>query len=404
MFSSNIEVPDLKLRSTYGEHVELPDEKIVRAIFAQSYQENRKNNVAKKIEENKEGLFEDEKFTIDSKENSRLSVLFDFERMKTKAYSSSPQELTTFVQLNIEFSYLACVFYFLCRREPRQQLMRQILETKETNLYGAYSLNFFCNGERHSIIVDDKMPTQSDSFVYLRIVNGVELWPLILEKGWCKQVGSYERAKGLSPEDAFEEITGIPAYSYEFRANNRSQIKTLLTADPEHNWVALIARNGLEDLKNRQVFHLVNIDRNDRYTIISPYSSFTFDNYRQEKRGEVIISEEDIFTHFEYAAIGFFRPKYANTSLSIECKSHEEVLIELHVKSREDVSIRFNQFYEGYLKEEQREHYDYSPVLIELYQINQNAGIRGDYTLVETCQGCQRSTYGARTVRTFSLI
>lgn len=48
------------------------------------------------------------------------------------------------------------------------------------------------------------MPTHNDNFLYLRIVKGIELWPLILEKAWCKQIGSYERAKGLSPEDAFE--------------------------------------------------------------------------------------------------------------------------------------------------------------------------------------------------------
>ncbi len=82
--------------------------------------------------------------------------------------------------------------------------MKQIIETQETNSYGAYSLNFFCNGEKHSVIIDDKMPTNSDSFVYLRILKGYELWPLILEKAWCKQIGSYEKAKGLSPEDAFE--------------------------------------------------------------------------------------------------------------------------------------------------------------------------------------------------------
>lgn len=37
----------------------------------------------------------------------------------------------------------------------------------------------------------------------------------ILEKAWVKLIGSYEKAKGLSPEDAIEEILGIPAYSYD---------------------------------------------------------------------------------------------------------------------------------------------------------------------------------------------
>lgn len=109
------------------------------------------------------------------------------------------------------------------------------------------------------MLIDDRMPTQADAFIYTRIVKGVELWPLIIEKGWCKQIGSYERAKGLSPEDAFEEITGIPAYSYEFKANNRSLVKRLLLTDPRNYWITFVARNGLDDLKNRQVFYLENI-------------------------------------------------------------------------------------------------------------------------------------------------
>lgn len=105
------------------------------------------------------------------------------------------------------------------------------------------------------------MPTHNDNFLYLRVVKGIELWPLLLEKAWCKMIGSYERARGLSPEDAFEEITGIPAYTYTIRANNRQIIKSiLLLAMKNGYWVTLIARNGLTDIQNRQVFHLESID------------------------------------------------------------------------------------------------------------------------------------------------
>lgn len=194
---------------------------------------------------------------MDSKECSRLSVLFNFDTLKPKIYSLQIEsDITSFIQLNIEFCYLTCVYYFFCKTKIKQAVMPQIIETKYTNTYGAYSMNFFSNGEKHNVLIDDRMPTHADSFIYLRIVKGIELWPLIIEKGWCKQIGSYERAKGLSPEDAFEEITGIPAYSYEFKANNRSFINKLMTADPENHWITLVARNGLEDLKNRQVFYL----------------------------------------------------------------------------------------------------------------------------------------------------
>jgi len=159
--------------------------------------------------------------------------------------------------LNIELSYLSSVFYLLCRREAKARLLPRLLENQETNGYGAYSCELFSNGERHHVMIDDRMPTYNDSFVYLRIVKGIELWPLILEKSWCKQIGSYERAKGLSPEDAFEEITGIPAYTYTVKANNRTTVKNVISsAISKGYWVTLIARNNLADLANRQVFYL----------------------------------------------------------------------------------------------------------------------------------------------------
>jgi hypothetical protein len=84
---------------------------------------------------------------LDARESSRLSVLFDFERMRTRIYSRQGEmDLTSFIQLNIEYCYLSCVFYLLCRKSARSHLMRQLIETQEANPYGAYSLSFFCNG------------------------------------------------------------------------------------------------------------------------------------------------------------------------------------------------------------------------------------------------------------------
>jgi hypothetical protein len=143
-------------------------------------------------------------------------------------------------------------------------------------------------------------------------------------------VGSYERAKGLSPEDAFEEITGIPAYSFKFRADNRTIIKGMLsTAINQKYWVALVARNNLDDLKNRQVFYLEPEppgDNNQQYLIISPFSSYRFEDYQQERRGEVRVKEEDLFTHFEYAVVGFYRDGYTSRSAPVECASRQELL------------------------------------------------------------------------------
>ena len=53
-------------------------------------------------------------------------------------------------------------------------------------------------------------------------------------------------------------------------------------------WVALIARNGLKDLQNRQVFIIENAEE-DRYRIVSPYVNFQFERYPHSKRGEVVV-------------------------------------------------------------------------------------------------------------------
>lgn len=48
---------------------------------------------------------------------------------------------------------------------------------------------------------------------------------MLLEKAWVKQIGGFEKSKGLSPEDCFEEITGIPAYSFIIKDNSYNRLK-----------------------------------------------------------------------------------------------------------------------------------------------------------------------------------
>ena len=48
--------------------------------------------------------------------------------------------------------------------------------------------------------------------------------------------------------------------------------------------------------------------------------------------------------------VGFNKEGYVPHSIPVRCSAREEVLFELEVDRDEDVSIRFNQFYHGYLK------------------------------------------------------
>lgn len=101
------------------------------------------------------------------------------------------------------------------------------------------------------------------------------------------------------------------------RANNRETIKSIMSNAKQHGyWVALIARNGLSDIQNRQVFMLESFDYS-QYKIISPFVSFQFDRHNQSRRGEVIVEEEDIFTHFEHVVVGFYKDGYVPHSIPV---------------------------------------------------------------------------------------
>ena len=39
--------------------------------------------------------------------------------------------------------------------------------------------------------------------------------------------------------------------------------------------------------------------------------------------------------------------------------------------------------------------------MLELYKVNENFGVRGEYTLVEHCEGCSRALSGCRSARKF---
>lgn len=85
-----------------------------------------------------------------------------------------------------------------------------LVEYNETAFYLA---RLFPNGEPMNVAVDDIVPRDKELLLHSKALQ-FELWMFVLEKAWTKLIGGYEPACGLSPEDAFEEIIGAPAYSY----------------------------------------------------------------------------------------------------------------------------------------------------------------------------------------------
>ena len=69
------------------------------------------------------------------------------------------------------------------------------------NNYCLYVVRMFPNGKETLVPVDNLVPTFREKICYSSS-RKPEIWMSVLEKAWAKMVGSYDRAKGLSPEDA----------------------------------------------------------------------------------------------------------------------------------------------------------------------------------------------------------
>lgn len=64
-----------------------------------------------------------------------------------------------------------------------------------------YIVKMYPNSKETFVAVDNFVPTTREVISYSSSKKP-EIWMCVLEKAWAKLIGSYQKAKGLSPEDA----------------------------------------------------------------------------------------------------------------------------------------------------------------------------------------------------------
>lgn len=92
--------------------------------------------------------------------------------------------------------------------------VRNIFIERKRNEWGLFGVNFYKNGTKHEVIVDDHIPTKDDEPCF-SWTKGNELWVVILEKAWAKVNGDYCKIIGGQSHETFRDITGAPAYYYD---------------------------------------------------------------------------------------------------------------------------------------------------------------------------------------------
>eukprot|EP01083_Nonionella_stella_P031265 85588_1 len=125
----------------------------------------------------------------------------------------------------------------LASMSERPHLVERLFVSKTGGKEGIHVVNFWHNGVREEIILDDYFPCKPFSGpIYTKTADD-EQWVAILEKAYAKIYGCYERLVSGSPYHSLPDLTGNPAEIYELQDDE--QLVGL--------WEKLIAWNLSED-------------------------------------------------------------------------------------------------------------------------------------------------------------
>jgi len=74
--------------------------------------------------------------------------------------------------------------------------IERIFITKEPNAAGCYAVTLYVNGEKRTVVVDDRFPYYEERGMWAfarpsRDEGDREIWSLIIEKVWAKIFGNY---------------------------------------------------------------------------------------------------------------------------------------------------------------------------------------------------------------------
>ena len=90
----------------------------------------------------------------------------------------------------------------------------------QVNQQGVYNVKLYKNGLPLTIMIDDKLPsTTNSSLVFAKAVDNV-FWPALLEKAYAKIHGSYESIKSGHSSEVLRDLTGAPTFTHKTDEDN----------------------------------------------------------------------------------------------------------------------------------------------------------------------------------------
>jgi hypothetical protein len=83
------------------------------------------------------------------------------------------------------------------------------------HLYQRQFFNLFGDLVPNPITITDDLPTNEDKFVFAKNADPEELWPMLVEKAFAADKGSYDAIIGGWGNRAMEQLTGVESETYK---------------------------------------------------------------------------------------------------------------------------------------------------------------------------------------------
>lgn len=255
--------------------------------------------------------------------------------------------------------------------------VKAIFQQTEINKYGVYAVNFYLNGKPKEIIVDDYFPCFFDKLEPIFVkTDGKQIWPLILEKAWCKMFESYRIVEIEVVYEAMEDILGAPSLGYWVKSGDKDQM-FLKLLEWNKNEYLLSATSGSNlsiegGIVANHTYSILGVYEAFEYKIIklrNPWGSLEWkglfsdnssnwtDEIKKKANYEIQINDgvfvmtlEEFYNRFSHVSICLFHDNWIyqyleintnkSTYFSIKLEKEQEVCIRVHQENEKTYSVK----------------------------------------------------------------
>jgi hypothetical protein len=209
-----------------------------------------------------DNLSNEQKLTWLGYEWKRIPDIYGQDKIKLLSSPSS----TDVKQGSLGNCYLLSVGAVIAEYPKR---LEQMFIVKEINRAGIYAVRLHIEGEWKVVIVDDRIPVNYGQPPFAKVSGSYNIWPIILEKAWAKQLRNYQNTIAGVPSEIFKIMTGAPSFYINLSKVNHSSLWNKLQECFFNNYyicAASLSDSELEDRDMRKELKSKGLSMNHAYS------------------------------------------------------------------------------------------------------------------------------------------